>query len=53
MGIQSFQSTSLKPVSKIHSSHDMAFRPCLFLECSKCMLSVKANAEELKKPCCD
>lgn len=35
----------------IDESHDMTFQPCLYLECSKCLLSVKHNAEELAEGC--
>lgn len=35
----------------IHETHCMGFEPCLFLECSKCGLSVKNNAEELAEFC--
>lgn len=35
----------------IDDSHCMGFEPCLHLECSKCGLSLKHNAEELKEFC--
>lgn len=35
----------------IDESHSMGFEPCLFLECSKCFLSVRHNADELAEPC--
>lgn len=35
----------------IDESHCMVFEPCLHLECSKCGLSVKSNADELKEWC--
>lgn len=38
-------------LEKIHSSHDMKFQPCLFLECANCMTSAKHGAKELALPC--
>lgn len=37
----------------IHDSHAMEFQPCLFLECGKCFLSVKNNADELRHECAE
>lgn len=45
------QSTILVADIPIHETHCMGFEPCLFLECSKCGLSVKANARELAAYC--
>lgn len=35
----------------IDDTHDMVYEPCLFLECSKCLLSVQFNADELADEC--
>lgn len=35
----------------IDDSHCMGYEPCLVYECSKCGLSVKHNADELKQWC--
>jgi hypothetical protein len=36
---------------EVHPSHNMQFRPCLFLECETCMISAAKGAPELKEPC--
>ena len=35
----------------IHESHEMEFKPCMFLECGKCFLSVERNLPELALEC--
>jgi hypothetical protein len=37
--------------TKVHPSHTMVFRPCLFLECDTCMISAAKGAPELEEPC--
>ena len=39
------------PNTNVHETHDMAYAPCLYLECKKCWLSPLHNEEELAKPC--